>query len=70
MQKCLGEILNEENESQPINVIMANKDINSDTTQLTKILDPVSNDLSKYICNHCSLLFKINIERLIIFIDL
>jgi hypothetical protein len=48
MQKCLGELLDEENERQSIKTIMADKDIKS-YIPLTKISDPVSDDLGKYI---------------------
>jgi len=48
MQKCLGELLDEDNERQTIKKIMADKDIKSDTP-LTKISEPISDDLGKYI---------------------
>lgn len=49
MQKCLGEILNEENDQQQtINQIMANKDSNSGDSPLSKTSEPI-NDLGKYI---------------------
>lgn len=57
MQKCLGEILNEENDSRPINETMANKEANSNTIPLTKFLEPVSNDISKCICGHLLILY-------------
>jgi len=48
MQKCLGELLDEENECQSINTVMANEDIKSNIS-FTKISDPVTDDLGKYI---------------------
>lgn len=48
MQKCLGEILDEENDHKPMNKIMADNVINSDIPS-AKILEPVSNDLGKCI---------------------
>lgn len=51
MQKCLGELLDEENECQSINTVMANEDIKSNIS-FTKISDPVTDDLGKYIWNH------------------
>lgn len=48
MQKCLGELLDEENERQSIKTNMADKEIKSDSP-LTKIAESVSDDLGKYI---------------------
>lgn len=48
MQKCLGEILDEENDHKPINKIMADININSDIPS-AKILEPVSDDLGECI---------------------
>lgn len=58
MQKCLGELLDEDNERQTIKKIMADKDIKSDTP-LTKISEPISDDLGKYIWNHVKHLYFI-----------
>lgn len=46
MQKCLGEILDEENERKPMNQTMADSDINSDAP-LTNSSELVSDDLGK-----------------------
>lgn len=46
MQKCLGELLDEENENQSISNTMADKDIGSDAP-LTKAVESVSDDLGK-----------------------
>jgi len=46
MQKCLGEILDEENERITMNEIMADSDINNDAP-LTNSLEFVSDDLGK-----------------------
>lgn len=51
MQKCLGELLDEENERQSIKIIMDDKEIKSDTP-LTQMSDPVSDDQGKYIWNY------------------
>jgi len=48
MQKCLGELLDEENERESIKTIMSDKDIKSDAP-LTKISESLSDDLGKYI---------------------
>lgn len=49
MQKCLGEILDEENDQQQtINQNMADKNTKSGDTPLSKISEPI-NDLGKYI---------------------
>lgn len=47
MQKCIGEILDEEND-QSINETMADTNKNNDTL-LTKMSEPVSDDLGKFI---------------------
>jgi hypothetical protein len=44
MQKCLGELLDEENEHQYISNTMADKDISSNAL-LTKTLETVSDDI-------------------------
>lgn len=54
MQKCLGEILDEENE--PVNKVMAEKDVNNDIT-LTKISEPTSEDLGKHVYFETNLYF-------------
>lgn len=46
MQKCLGELLDEENENLPVTTTMADIDNNSDKP-LTKVSGPVSSDLGK-----------------------
>ncbi|KAL4091109.1 hypothetical protein QTP88_025849 [Uroleucon formosanum] len=46
MQKCLGELLDEENERESIKTIMSDKDIKSDTP-LTKISESLSDDLGQ-----------------------
>jgi len=51
MQKCLGELLDEENECQSLNTVMADEDIKSNIS-FKKISDPVTDDLGKYILNH------------------
>lgn len=48
MQKCLGELLDEENEHRSISNTMADKNISSDAP-LAKAVEPVSNDLGKLI---------------------
>jgi len=48
MQKCLGEILNEENEYQPINKVMADKDVKNDN-RLINTPEPISDDIGKYL---------------------
>lgn len=45
MQKCIDEILDEENEQQPIKETMTNLNINSEI--LTQISESVSDDLGK-----------------------
>lgn len=52
MQKCLGEILDEENEQQLINQTMADKE-NNDIS--TKISEPHSDDLGKYVWDHSNI---------------
>lgn len=49
MQKCLGELLDEENENLPVSTAMADNDNNSDSP--TKGLGPVSGDIGKDISN-------------------
>lgn len=46
MQKCLGEIFDEENERKPMNETMENSDINSDVP-LTNSLELISDDLGE-----------------------
>lgn len=51
MQKCLGEILDEENDDQQqtINQIMADKNTNSSDTPLSKMPESINDDLGKFI---------------------
>lgn len=50
MQKCLGEILDEENDQQQtVSRTMADKNTSSGDTLLPKMLTPINDDLGKYI---------------------
>lgn len=50
MQKCLGEILDEENDQQQtISRIMADRNTSSGDTLVSKMLEPINDDLGKYI---------------------
>lgn len=62
MQKCLGELLDEENERQSIKTTMADKDIKSDSP-LTKISEPISDDQGKFIWNYVKHLYFILHKR-------
>jgi len=63
MQKCLGEILDEENEQNSINTKMADTDINSDTS-LANSSELVFDDLGiliDFLCRYtCLLISKLN----------